>query len=473
MIHRRHIVSLLLCGFVSVNATTTEVSSRDEVYKKYFQQQEKIYQGLVNLGIPGARPLSIDKALADSVLATCPPEIHDIISDIEYRVFSTHKKNIIFHGPSGTGKSVLAQAIAIKSQAPCIFFNVGTISTEYKDSGIQNLNKIFKYAQELEEDIGQPCIIILDELEALTKKHVGTNNSESNILVSFWQELDRLCNSNVIAIGTMNNTEDVPDQIINRTAMIKIPLSNLKQRETILSFLKNKRANQYNLAYPEYLTATYLARKTKGFCNRDLENLVEQATRPVIKTPVLLDGSKKIVPGDNFNREMKKIQWQFVEKWQRTFYKHFRDPKITIPLVGIAAMLGVGYNTILNQRRGFDLQKKSMDMQLAHHKESMAVQTFHQKENIAMQEKSMAVQIAHHKESMTVQVDNQRENIALQKEAMKQAQEIFDKQTSVEHMIIQAKINSVKNWHEPDGRSIKIGDKGILVYAYDQGQKFL
>lgn len=448
---------LLLCVFGSINPSEKVILIKDEnfekeSYKKYFQQQEEIYQELLKRGIPGARPLGIDEALAESVLATCPKEVHEVISDIEHSVFSTNKKNIIFHGPSGTSKSVLTQAIAIKNQVPCLFFNVGTISTEYKDSGIQNLSRIFKYAQELEKKSGKPCIIIFDELEALTKKHVGTNSSESNILVSFWQELDKLRNGKVIAIGTMNNTEDIPEQIINRTSMIEVPLPNLKQTEAVLSYHLNKRADQYNLAYSEWLTPAYLARKTKVFCkrfsNRDLENLVEEATRPVIKMPAPLDGSKKIVPGDNFDRGIKKIQWQFVEKWQRTFKRHLRDPKITLPLLGMGVVLHLGYRNLFNQ-------EKSMNMQSANHKESIALQRegialqiANQKENVAMQEKSMAMQMTHHKESMEFQVHNQKENIALQRESMKQAQQNADYQISDKHMVRQAQINSVKWWED-------------------------
>ncbi|MBP6892668.1 AAA family ATPase [Candidatus Babeliales bacterium] len=434
----------LLLSFQSTNIQTSE-NKKD--YKTYFQQQEKIYQELVNSGISGARPLNMDEILAESVLANCSQEIEQIIFNFEYRVFSANKKNIIFHGPSGTGKSALAQAIAIKSQVPCLFFNVGTISTEYKDSGVQNLNKIFNYAQGLEKISGRPCIVIFDELEAWTKKHTSVNSSENNILTSFWQELDRISKSKVIVIGTMNNTEDVPEQILTRTSMIKIPLPNVQQTEAILSYHLKKRQEAYNLAYPESLTAAYLAQQTKifykRFSNRDLENLVEEATRPVIKTPALLDGNKKIVPVENFVCEIKKIQWQFIEKWGHTFKKHLRDPKITIPLLGIAVMFGVGCNTILNQRKSFDLQKKSMDMQKDNHKEGIAIQKAHQEENVAMQEKSAAIQMSHHKESMEFQIANQKENLAMQEKSLIQSKQIADYQTSFDHMSKQAKINSI------------------------------
>ncbi|MBP7854493.1 AAA family ATPase, partial [Candidatus Babeliales bacterium] len=100
---------------------------KESEFKYYFERQERIYQALVNLGIPGARPLSIDADLAESVLSISSKKVRDIVIDIEQRVLFKNKKNIIFYGPSGTGKSVLAQAIAIKCKIPCLFFNAGTI----------------------------------------------------------------------------------------------------------------------------------------------------------------------------------------------------------------------------------------------------------------------------------------------------------------------------------------------------------
>jgi AAA+ superfamily predicted ATPase len=325
----------LLSGFGCIKASEINMFLRDEEYKRYFKLQEKIYQSLESLDIPGARPLNIDAALAEQVLKNCSKEVKQIIVGIEQSLFFENEKNIIFHGPSGTGKSVLAQAIAIRCKVPCLFFNVGTISTMYMNSGVQNLNKIFKYAQELEKSLGQPCIVIFDELESLTKKHASANNHEGNILISFWQELDRLCNSKVIVIGTMNSIEDVPDQIINRTSMIEIPLPTQKQRKVILSYYLKKIQKQYKLIYPQGLTADSLSRQTQGFSNRDLQNLVIIATKSVILASITLDGSHKMVTNDDFSSAIQKIKQSFIEKWKRTFKRYLYDPKIAISVVGL------------------------------------------------------------------------------------------------------------------------------------------
>jgi AAA+ superfamily predicted ATPase len=429
--------SLFLFGWIQASDDKT---GRDKSYEKYFKQQEKIYKELLELGISGARPLRMDEVLAEEVIASSPQKIKDSISGIEQSVFCVNKKNIILHGMSGTGKSCLAQAIAVKSKTPCLFFNAGTMSTEYMNSGVQNLNRIFQYAEMLEKRLGKPCIIVFDELESLTKKHASKNNNENNILISFWQELDNLSNSRVVVIGTMNGTDDLPVQITNRSSMVEIPLPDQKQRETILSYYLKAKQDKYGLIYPKEVTATSLALKTKGFSNRDLQNVVEEATMPVILAAALADRSNKIVTGKDFIAKIKEAQKDPKRKfereigtWKHTFKKHFRDPRTVLPLAALTATTVIAYNTLSNQKEGLDLQKKAMEQG----QRIADKQTNFQQEGLDLQRKGLALQ----RESIDLQITNQKENVAHQKEAMKQAKEQFEHQTSSDHIAKQGAIN--------------------------------
>lgn len=235
------------------------LNARNQEYKKYFQQQEKIYQELVALEIPGARHLTIDETLAEEVLAHCPEKIKMAIFGIEQNLFFHTGKDLILHGPSATGKFSLAQAIAVKCKVPCLIFDTADISTEYMNSGVQNLNKICEYAQRLEKRLGKPCVVIFSHLEILAEKHANKNHPESNILISFAQELDVLSNSRVVVVGIMNRIEDLPYKISSRVSMIEITLPKQEHREAILSYYLKKQQNYYKLVYPAWLTADYLA----------------------------------------------------------------------------------------------------------------------------------------------------------------------------------------------------------------------
>ncbi len=356
---------LLLCGFGCTEA------SESEKFKKYFEEQEKVNEGILKLNIPGTRPLNIDESLSAQILETCPDKIKETISGIKQNLFwNDNEKNIILHGMPGTGKTSIAQAIAIECQIPCLFFNTGSISTVYANSGVQNLDKIFEHAKGLEKNLKQPCFVILDELEALTRKHRNENSNESNILISFWQELDRLKNSKVAFIGTMNSIEDLPAQITSRTSMIKIPLPEEKHRDAIASYYLKAKKDKHKILYPGSITGAYLAQQTKGFSHRDLQNVVARATTAAMLAPAELDKNNKTVDGKFFIAAIKEIKADPARKlereigtWKHTFKTHFRDPKISVALVGLAATMCYFYNNTVYQEKSMNQTQKNADRQ--------------------------------------------------------------------------------------------------------------
>lgn len=114
---------LLLSTFALLQPSNSETSGSDkdsqeqrkESYTKYFEQQEKIYQELLKKGISGVRTLIVDEVLAEEIVTNSPKEVVEVVSDIEQSIFCVNKKNTMLYGKSGTGKSCLAQAIAIKT----------------------------------------------------------------------------------------------------------------------------------------------------------------------------------------------------------------------------------------------------------------------------------------------------------------------------------------------------------------------
>jgi SpoVK/Ycf46/Vps4 family AAA+-type ATPase len=335
---------LLLCAFAYIQA------SSGESYREYFKRQEEIYKEMEEKKIPGARPLTIDEDLAEKAVANSPDKVNDLVSDIQKNIFCSNKKNALLHGAPGTGKSLLAQAVAIKTKTPCLFFNAGEISTQYMNSGVQNFAKIFKYAKELEKRLGKPCVIIFDELESLTRKHTAKDNHENNVLISFWQGLDKLAGSGVVVIGTMNGTDDLPPQMIDRTSMIEVPLPDTKQRDAILSYYFKAIQNKHGIGYSEYVTPAILAAQTKGFSNRDLQNLMEQATKQVIKAPAVETWDPKIgcyacgnkvVMGYEFTSVIREIKKEHRTKLLGNFKKHLKSPT-TFKVAGLGiASVGV------------------------------------------------------------------------------------------------------------------------------------
>lgn len=330
-----------------------------ESYKQYFQQQEKIYQELETLKISSARPLSIDAVLAESILVNSPQEVNKAISGIQQNVFFENEKDMILHGRSGTGKSAIAQAIAIKCQIPCLLFNAG-------DMSIESLNKIFEYVKVLEKTSVKPCIIIFDGLEALNKKDSGTNNHDNNNLVNFWRKLDKFNGSKVVVIGTINSAEHLPIQIINRTSMIEVPLPNIKQGEAILSYYLKEIQENHNLGYSDSVkvTAAWLARLTQGFSHKELQSVVMKATKSVIEESAISSRSNKFVMDDYFVQvidPIKKNPQRKLEReigtWKHYFKMKFRDPRAIPVVFGMGALIATCCSCV-NQRKGLAMQEK-------------------------------------------------------------------------------------------------------------------
>lgn len=191
---------------------------QEEAYKPYFKQQEEIYKNLLASEIPGVCPLEIDAVLAEELLTSCPQEVNALVSKIEKGACPRDQTNIMFHGMRQAGKTSLAQAVAIKTQTPCLFFNAGQISDTEK------LLKIFEFAKSEKERLSKPCIVVIfDGLEALIKVEVAKDDDGSNALIKFWERLNNFRNSGVVFISTIDGTGSLPDQIIQKASMIEVP----------------------------------------------------------------------------------------------------------------------------------------------------------------------------------------------------------------------------------------------------------
>ncbi len=203
---------------------------------EYFEAQKALFKNVSS--IPGANPLTIDESFAEKLLADCPKDIEMLMSEIEESIESNSKiqKKIILCGQSSVGKTSLAQAIAIKNRIPCLFFNAQYVSNH------NNMSTIFECIKNLEKKSNKPCVVIFDNLQAL----VRDNSNNNNKYLEFQDNLNSLMRDGIIVVGTMDVTDDLPQQIIEKISatQIEVPLSDEKQtRKVLLDFFKRKKIN--------------------------------------------------------------------------------------------------------------------------------------------------------------------------------------------------------------------------------------
>lgn len=256
-------------------------SFQQEVKAKFAQEAE-------SMPCPLAYTEPLAKELRASVLKDCPTGIQMVLNlwgqySVAWRLkneqrckelmsASSFPKKLLLFGPPGTGKSTMSRAIAEECELSFLMYFASLFSNQYKSSGIQNLERIFRDAASLDK----PCVIIIDELQALFQQYSNKNDTDSNILILFWQLLDRYKDRPLFVIVTFNDLSEAPPQIMDRSRidMVEIPLPNLQKRAKLLSYYMERLCGTSSEAL-----ANEFAAKTDTYSNRALEDFVSLAER--------------------------------------------------------------------------------------------------------------------------------------------------------------------------------------------------
>jgi len=189
-------------------------------------------------------------------------------------------RGILLSGEPGTGKTLLARAVAGEANVPFFATSGSDFSGIIVGLGVAKIKEIFELAKR-----NAPCILFIDEIDAIGQsrsKHSFNDNDREQTLNQLLIEMDGFANETGIIVIAATNRPDMLDTALLRPGrfdrQINIELPNLEGRHDIL----NLHAKKFKI--DEKLNMMDVARGTTGFSGADLENLLNEAALHAVRS---------------------------------------------------------------------------------------------------------------------------------------------------------------------------------------------
>lgn len=193
-------------------------------------------------------------------------------------------KGILLTGPPGVGKTMFAKALANECNASFLYATGADFVELYVGTGARRVRSLFANARYM-----APCIIFIDEIDALGKRDgYGMDSERLSTINQLLAEMDGINENKAVLVVAATNHKDKVDSALLRPGRfdkkIDIPNPDLETRFKILSFY-NQKINK-NLKYREMDTSSEelplldlnrFAKMTAGMSGADLKNLIDEA----------------------------------------------------------------------------------------------------------------------------------------------------------------------------------------------------
>lgn len=188
-------------------------------------------------------------------------------------------KGILLVGPPGTGKTMLAKAVAGESNVPFFSMSGSEFVEMFVGMGASKVRDLFKQAKEK-----APCIVFIDEIDAIGKKRDGNisgNDEREQTLNQLLTEMDGFESNNGVVILAATNRPESLDPALTRPGRfdrrVPVELPDLKGREEILKVHARKVKTESGIDYGK------IARMASGASGAELANIVNEAALRAIR----------------------------------------------------------------------------------------------------------------------------------------------------------------------------------------------
>jgi len=203
-------------------------------------------------------------------------------------------KGILLSGSPGTGKTLLAKAIAGEAGVPFIYISGSSFDEMFVGVGARRVRNLFSEAKNK-----APCIIFIDEIDSVgfsRKKNARIGNTKDDTLNQMLTELDGFKETEgIVLIGATNFAENL-DEALTRPGrfdkIINVPLPDSKGRKELFDYYLEK------IVKSKDVDSDVLAKSTPGLSGADISNMINMAAIKAASkgipsvTPKLLEDAK-------------------------------------------------------------------------------------------------------------------------------------------------------------------------------------
>ncbi len=206
---------------------------------------------------------------------------------------------VLLHGPPGTGKTMMAKAVANQTDATFIKMAGSELVRKFIGEGSRLVRDLFELANERE-----PAIIFIDEIDAIAAKRTDSKTSGDaevqRTMMQLLSEMDGFDTRGEVRIIAATNRFDMLDRAILRPGrfdrLIEVPEPDAEGREQILQI----HTRDMNVA--DDVDFADLAERTEGFSGADLESLSTEAGMFAIRD------RRETVTGEDFAAALRKLE---------------------------------------------------------------------------------------------------------------------------------------------------------------------
>jgi len=209
----------------------------------------------------------------------------------------TPSRGVLFYGPPGCGKTLLAKAVASECSANFVSIKGPELLTMWFGESEANVREVFDKAR-----AAAPCVLFFDELDSIgtSRGSGGAGGASDRVMNQLLTEIDGVgAKKNVFFVGATNRPELLDEALLRPgrlDQLIYIPLPDLPARQGILESTLRK-----SPLAPD-VPLSFISQKTEGFSGADLAELCQRACKAAIRDAIAADELKG--DDDDMNADM-------------------------------------------------------------------------------------------------------------------------------------------------------------------------